>query len=204
MTRNRAVAALIVLTCIAAAWTFYRSRTPVPSPAFGGSEIDIALADRVHFMQTDPRWAAERLGGTTDRLAATGCTVASVAMAMTNLGHAIDPKDLNAALTAAGGFTEHGWLVWDAVERVTKGALRAGVHAAPSLDGMDACLQRGDYPIVKFLIGGVVQHWVVLVGKRGGEFLMRDPLIGEPDPVPLTRRTPVVLSVRCIGRVAPR
>ena len=121
-------------------------------------------------------------------------------MAMTNLGHTIDPGQLNAALIAESGFTPKGWLMWDAISRITKGAIRADIHEAPSLDGMDACLARGDYPIVKFLIGGVIPHWVQVVGKDKGTYFMRDPLIDEAAAIPLTRRTPIILSVRCIGR----
>jgi hypothetical protein len=118
-----------------------------------------------------------------------------------HLGYSIDPGQLSAALLTQDGFSQEGWLVWDAIGRVSKGSLRTEVHSEPSLDKLDACLARGDYPLVKFMIRGVIPHWVALVGKHRGTYFMRDPLIGEAAPSPLTRRTQVILSVRCIGRV---
>ncbi len=194
---------MLLLLVSAAALALLWYRTPRKGiPAFGGSALSVRLPDVAHFQQNDPRWAGDRLGNLDngDTLGSAGCMVASVATAMTNLGHATDPGKLNAALAAEGAFTPRGWLMWYAISRVSKGGMRAEVHADPSLAKLDACLARGDYPIVKFLIGGVIPHWVVLIGKHEGTYFMRDPLIDEPAPAPLTRRTQIILSVRCIGR----
>ena len=176
------------------------------APASGGSDLSIQLADNAHFQQDDPRWAAMPMGGSLvgDRLGPAGCTVTSVAMAMTNLGHPFDPGQLTTALNAENGFTQRSWLIWDAVPRVAKGAVRIDIHQEPALDKIDACLARGDYPVVKFYLYKIVPHWAVLVGKHQGTYFMRDPLIDEPNPVPLTRRTSVIYSVRCIGKANPR
>ena len=163
--------------------------------------------DRVHFRQGDPRWSANSLGALKNNgsLGKFGCTVASVAMAMTNLGHPTDPGRLNAELAAGSGFNRRGWLLWNKISQLTNGALRAEAYDAPSLEAMDACLMRGAYPIVKFTIGkgvfgGRTPHWVILVGKQGKTYFIRDPMSKDAEPVPLTRRTPVVLAVRCIGQ----
>jgi hypothetical protein len=190
--------ALVGLIVVAAAIMYWKRDQW--APAFGGSNISVQLTDTAHYQQNDPRWGNLRLGSANaETLAKAGCTISSVAMAMTNLGVPYDPGQLSTALTAEDGFTPQGLLKWDGISRVTKGKVRVDVHSAPSLDKLDACLARGDYPIVKFLIGGVIPHWVVLVGKHNGTYSMRDPLIDEPAPSPLTRRTPVILSVRCIG-----
>ena len=194
---------ILLLLVSAAALALLWHRSPRKGiPAFGGSALSVRLPDIARFQQNDPRWAADRLGNLDngDTLGAAGCVVASVATAMTDLGHAIEPGKLNAELAAEGGFTPRGWLMWSAISRVSKGEIRAEVHTEPSRERLDACLARGDYPIVKFLIGGVIPHWVVLVGKHEGTYFMRDPLIDEPAPAPLTRRTQIILSVRCIGR----
>jgi hypothetical protein len=171
-------------------------------PASGGSDLSVRLADNAHFQQDDPRWSAVPMGSPTgDKLGPAGCTVTSVAMAMTNLGHSFDPGQLTMALNADNGFTAQSWLVWSALPRVAKGGLRVTIHDKPSLDKIDACLARGDYPIVKFYLFKIIPHWAVLVGKQQGTYYMRDPLIDEPAPVPLTRRTPTIHAVRCIGRV---
>jgi hypothetical protein len=75
-------------------------------PAFGGSNINVQLPDNVHYMQNDLRWSQRRLGNpNANTLKAAGCTVASVAMAMSNLGFETDPGKLANALTAEEGFT---------------------------------------------------------------------------------------------------
>jgi hypothetical protein len=174
-------------------------------PASGGSDLSIRLADHAHFQQDDPRWAAMPMGDSFgDQLGPAGCTVTSVAMAMTNLGLPFDPGQLTTALNAENGFTQRSWLVWQALPRVAKGAVRIDIHEQPALDKIDACLARGDYPIVKFYLYKVIPHWAVLVGKHQGTYFMRDPLIDEPHPVPLTRRTSVIHSVRCFGKANAR
>lgn len=192
------VLTLVLTLVLAIAWMW---RPGVKgAPVSGGANFHVQLPDTVHFRQKDGRWAAHSLGGGQDNgsLGGYGCTVASVAIAMTNLGHPTDPGRLNADLTAKGGFTERGWLRWEAVGALTKGALRADVYDAPSLEAMDACLLHGGYPIVKFLIGGAFPHWVILVGKREGTYLVRDPLLDDAEPVPLSARASSVQSVRCV------
>lgn len=189
----------VVLATAALAWWRYWPHEKW-APAFGGSNLSVQLADNAHYQQNDPRWAANRLGNlNSETLAQAGCTISSVAMAMSNLGYPFDPGQLNAALAAEHSFTQQGWLMWDGISRATKGAIRTEIHEAPSLDRLDACLARGAYPIVKFRIMNVIPHWVVVVGKRDGTYFMRDPLIDEAAPSPLTRRTQKILSVRCIG-----
>ena len=195
------VEVLVGLGVIALIFWFWL-QPPVKSiPAFGGSPMRVQLADGARYFQRDARWVGQRLGGSADTVGSAGCAVTSVAMAMTNLGYPIDPGQLSGALTAKGGFTGDGWLVWDAVRRLSKKTLRVEVHEAPSLEKLDGCLAAGDYPLVKFMLKRGIPHWVLLVGKRDGTYFMRDPLLNEAAPSPLTRRTRVILSVRCIGRV---
>lgn len=194
------IALAVVLVGVLAAGLWWKARQPKGAHARGGANISAQLPDRVHFRQRDPRWAGDRLGGLDiGSMGGYGCTVSCAAMAMTNLGYPTDPGRLNAELAARGGFTEQGWLRWGKISELTNGALRAEVHDAPSLEAMDACLARGAYPIVKFMIYGMAPHWVILVGKRDGEYLVRDPLLDDPDPVTLSSQTSSVISVRCIG-----
>jgi hypothetical protein len=55
-------------------------------------------------------------------------------------------------------------------------------------------------PNADLATGKGMPHWVVLVGKQGKTYLIRNPMLKDAEPVPLTQRTPVVLSVRCIGQ----
>lgn len=197
----RLVGVLVAATVILAGLWLHDRYGEKSIPAFGGSNLSVKLPDKAQFQQADPRWSSARMGRPdANTLANAGCTVASVAMALTNLGYPFTPGELNAALTAEGGFTQRSWLVWDSVSRVTKGGVRIDIHREPSQDKLDACLARGDYPVVRFRIAQVIPHWVLVVGKHDGTYFIRDPGINEPEPVPLTRRTSVIYSVRCIGK----
>jgi len=185
------------------AWVLWQSRGRIPAPALGGQEMTRVLKDGYNYQQRDPRWSGQRLGqrehaGT---LGSHGCTVSAIANALSNLGMPITPGELNRRMSTVGGFNERGWLVWSALETASEGRARAQVFAKPSLSAVDHCLENGQYPIVKYLIGGVVQHWATVVGKQGRTYLIHDPLVDESGPIPLTSRTPIILSVRCIGAV---
>ena len=41
---------------------------------------------------------------------------------------------------------------------------------------MDEVLRQQQPIIVKVFINGVIPHWVLVVGKEGDDYLMRDPL----------------------------
>ena len=154
-----------------AAWIFYQARLQVPALAFGGEDLTILLKDTVHYMQNDPQWGAMLLANSerAGTIAGYGCTLSSVATAMTNLGHPISPAQLNEALVAEKGFTPEGLLVWSAVNKVSGGQLKVDVQNTPSREGVEACLKRGDYPRVKLLLGGDGQEWVTVGGKETGE-----------------------------------
>ncbi len=161
---------------------------------------DIRLPDKTHYLQNDPRWAGERLGGTDESLGQVGCTIASVAAALTNLGIAITPLELNTQLQNAGGYTSRGWLIWSAIEKVTVSKANVVAYRSPSHDNINACLNERNYPVVKFLINGVVPHWVLVVGREQGDYLVRDPLVTKTDAIKLSSRTSLILSHRCVRK----
>jgi len=199
----RLLAIVLICTGAIAAWVLWQSRGRIPAPALGGQDMTWKLKDGYNYQQRDPRWSGQRLGqrehaGT---LGSHGCTVSAIANALSNLGTPITPGELNQRMSAVGGFNERGWLVWGALEAASEGRVRAQVFAKPSLVAVDSCLADGQYPIVKYLIGGVVQHWATVVGKQGHTYWIRDPLVDESGPITLTSRTPIILSVRCIGAV---
>ena len=81
----------------------------------------LVLRDDVIFSQKDPRWAADRLGKTSDTMGSDGCLVTATSMALNNLGFQTNPKDLNQRLTSTDSYTDKGWLIWDGIRRVTEG-----------------------------------------------------------------------------------
>jgi hypothetical protein len=183
------------------AWRYRKARSPSAIAARGGRELHLRLPDPGHtFLQKDPRWAEDKLGSTAGTLGGYGCTICSVAMAATALGHPVTPQELNNRLRDSGGFTESGWLIWGALPKATSGAITATVTPRPTHADIDTALERGAYPIIKFILLTGISHWVIIVGKDGLDYLVRDPLVNEAEPVKLSSRTRWIESVRVIGR----
>lgn len=159
------------------------------------------LADNYAFRQDDARWGKLTIGTTTDSMRAYGCTISSVAMAASNLtGDEISPEHLMTKLTEEDGFTDRGWLIWGRLPAATDGRISARIHSQPDHGHIDRCMADGGYPVVKFLLGGQIVHWAVIVGTTEDDYLVRDPLQGSPQdpPLPLSDRTDKIHSVRCI------
>lgn len=159
------------------------------------------LTDDHIYRQDDARWADETIGETDDTLYAYGCTIASVAMAASNLtGQSISPKNLEENLSSHDGFTDRGWLIWDKVSKATDGAVTAKYYDQPSHTDIKTCMNNNGYPVVKIKLGGTVIHWALIVGTTKEDYLIRDPLVGTIDdpPIKLTSRSDQIYGVRCI------
>lgn len=203
--RHYAFIGLLVLVLVATSCVMLRTCWARIAPAIastGGKDLHIRLPDdgKTH-LQKDKRWAADQLGTSTGTLGSHGCLVSSVAMACSDLGVELTPKELNARLKKADGFQPQGWVVWNAIPRVTDQKLVADYHPTASHKVMDAALERGAYPVVKYFLLGGIQHWCVIVGKDGLEYLARDPLRDDEKPVKLSELTAKVYAVRVIRRV---
>ena len=162
------------------------------------------MPDGYAYRQDDRRWRADTIGETSDTLGAYGCTIASVAMATSNLTKTeITPQVLNAKLSEAGGFTDRGWLIWNKVTEATDGNVSAAYFDKPDHEDINQCMDAGGYPVIKIKLHQSIIHWVTIVGKSGDEYLIRDPLVGtETDlPIGLSSRSDKIHAVRCIKRV---
>ncbi len=145
-------------------------------PASGGENFNMAAIPTPHYLQKDPRWESDTIGGTSERLARVGCTVCSLAMALDHYGVSMTPKALNDYLKQNEGYTIHGWLKWNLVPSFTHGAVAMDYIGKPSHIRIDRALKDGQPVIAKVFINGIIPHWVLLVGKEQSEYLMRDPL----------------------------
>ena len=127
------------------------------------------------FRQGDPRWANEPLGPTDGTLGAEGCAVASAAMVLAAYGIDTDPRRLNKYLTTHEGYTERGWLYWEKAAEVGKGQVRHVYEDLPSYFLIDQNLLEGNPVIVRLRYPVGITHFVVVVGKEGLDYLIRDP-----------------------------
>ena len=142
-----------------------------------------------HFLQGDARWANEPLGNTPDSLRDVGCAVASAAMALSSLGIATDPGALNSFLQKTkGGYTLEGWIYWEKaaeVDPAKTAELLPHYEDLPSFFLMDWNLLRGNPVIARVRYPSGVTHFVLVCGKEGFDYLVRDP--GEGGAAGITR-----------------
>ncbi len=167
----------------------------------GGKYFDHRLEIAVPaFAQDDPRWSAVRLGVSTDTLGDEGCAVTSAAMVASIFGVKTDPQKLNDFLTRTGGLDNDGLIDWSMVASVAPDRLELAYNGCASFDIIDTSLLSGNPVIVVIPLQDGAYHFVVIVGKIGRNYLIRDPA-DSARPYPLCRRTDKISSI-CIFRSA--
>ena len=137
--------------------------------------------------QRDTRWASHKLGYSYYTIGGYGCLITAISMILNWYGKSTDPAQLNDALVRVGGFTGAN-LYWNAIAQVPAGCLSwqrlstATIFPAP-LHEIDALL-ADDVPVLvhvdfNFPTPAVEQHWVLIVGKSGSDYIINDPWTGE-------------------------
>lgn len=171
-------------------WTAVR-----PLPMSGGLYFPATMEiPGPHFLQGDPHWGGDTLGDTAESLAEVGCAVASAAMTLASRGVKTDPGRLNAFLQKTeGGYTLEGWIYWEKAaeydpERLS--GLLPHYEDAPSHFLIDWNLLRGNPVIARVRYPSGITHFIVICGKRGFEYLVRDPGEGGREGVTLLSKFP--------------
>jgi len=93
-----------------------------------------------------------------------------------------DPARLNDYLSATGGYTEEGWIYWEAAANLAPGIVQKAYEDAPSYFLIDWNLIRGNPVIVRVRPVGDTTHFVVISGKRGFDYLIQDPMEADGTP----------------------
>jgi hypothetical protein len=127
------------------------------------------------FLQGDPRWSHDRLGDTPGTLGGEGCAVSSASMVLGHYGMSIDPRRLNRFLREHNGYEGKGWLRWESAADFTPGLVEKAYEDLPSFLRIDWNLLHGNPVIVRIRRPDGITHFVVIVGKRGLDYLIRDP-----------------------------
>ena len=189
----------LALLAVLAFW-YLRGRNSSPIAAAGGTAFtNFAALPTPHYLQRDPQWKDDTIGSG-ETLAKVGCTVSSLAMALESYGVAFTPGTLNAALKTNGGYTRRGWLVWSAVEKISDGKASVRALDKPTHADLDAALQARQPVLVKVFIDKIIPHWVLISGKDGTNYLMRDPLDETKSLQPLTSYGSEVYGVRIVEK----
>jgi len=156
------------------------------------------------FAQDDPRWGDQLLGNTIDTLGQQGCAITSAAMVLHAYGVDTDPQRLNAFLTTHGGFVGDGLLVWERAADIAGGQVQKAYEDLPSYSLIDANILKGNPVIVRLHLRNGTMHFVVIVGKQGWDYLIRDPA-RDPDygVYPLRKITGRIEALRFYEVVPP-
>jgi hypothetical protein len=192
-----------LMILLAATWVLFK-RTPQPVhsiPPIGGiSDGRFDFSVTPIFLQTDARWANNEIGGSRETLRAVGCTICSVSMALAHYGIEMRPDELNEQLKTKQGFTEQGWLKWNTVAEVTQQKIRIEIPARLSHQAIDNALKAEQPVLAKILLGGKIQHWVLIVGKSDQEYLIKDPLGDGRTLDPLSKFGSDIFAIRIVAK----
>jgi hypothetical protein len=177
------VVTVIVLVLVGASaavyvdWTWKRKLSPRGGRPFL-TRVELQVPS---FQQGDDRWRDDSLGGVPENgtLGGEGCAVAAAAMVFKFYGIDVDPQQLNWFLTATGGFTEQGWVYWDRAAWFAPDRVRHVYEDLPSYQLIDSNIAHGNPVIVRVRLGSGITHFVVIAGKDGFDYLVRDPGAGS-------------------------
>ena len=168
---------LIAVASFAAVWSGRRFKEQWFAIAARGGESFVRPAlSTAHYRQHDPRWAEERIGGFGESMGSVGCTLCSLAMALDYYDVKVPPKELNEFLKANEGYNPRGWLRWNSVDKVSGGRVTVEYMGRPNHTVIDGAVKNAQPVLAKVYINAIVPHWVLIVGKEGQDYLMRDPL----------------------------
>ena len=174
------VLAVFLLLSVAAGvgwhgWNDYQFGKRPLSPSggwyfFGRTELQVPL-----FLQGDDRWANDHLGTSPRTMAQVGCAVTSAAMVMKFYGLDTDPGRLNTFLLANGGYDDNNDLRWEGPAVLAPTRVRHVYEDLPSYELIDSNLRQGNPVIVRLNLPSGWTHFVVIMGKQGFNYLIRDP-----------------------------
>lgn len=171
-----ALALLLLLLAVAIAWVECDWHAKRPLAPCGGRyffrRIELPVPQ---FFQADEKWRGDLLGATDGTLGAQGCAVASVAMVFKFYGIDTDPQRMNWFLDVADGYTPQGWLYWEKAAGLAPDRVKHVYEDLPSYHLIDSNLARGNPVIVRLRFKNGVTHFVVIAGKQGWDYLIRDP-----------------------------
>lgn len=138
----------------------------------------------VSYSQNDPKWKNDRLGfgaQESETIGYVGCALTSVAITLSGHGFTITPKDLNQKLKNVNGFVGSG-IRWHSVSQlfpqIRLNSLIACNDTPAPLAQIDAALAAGQPAIVcvdSTPAPGLLTHYVVLIARKGDDYLMLDP-----------------------------
>ncbi len=167
------VLAVVVVGGSAGGWYWCGKRVLPPAGGMyypGRLELKVPL-----FLQGDPAWGHDYLALAPRTLGQVGCAVSSAAMVMKFYGIDTDPGRLNMFLRGSGGYDENNDLRWEGPVAMAPAVFEKAYEDLPSYYLIDSNLYRGNPVIVRLHLPSGWTHFVVIMGKQGFDYLIRDP-----------------------------
>ena len=129
------------------------------------------------FRQNDPKWGKDQLGPSEDdTIGSAGCAISSAAMVLASYGIDTDPQRLNKFLVENDGYTPQAWLKWEGAAAMAPDRVQHVYEDLPTYYLIDKNLSEGNPVIVRLRYPeGRPTHFVVIAGKQGYDYLIRDP-----------------------------
>lgn len=142
-----------------------------------------------YFSQKAIEWAKKKLGtSTVATIGSDGCLLCVVATVLNYFGKDTTPDRLNDDITRVKGWYKACRLIYGSISDIYpdisvdwNNYIECADVGAP-LDKIDAILKSKRIPIVKvdYTPGGSVnEHWVGIIGKEDGNYLIVDPIDGS-------------------------
>ena len=179
MKRLLAIVVLVLTLAASGLYVHWTWKRPL-SPSGGRYYFQRVELPVPSFRQGDERWRVDPIGGVPENgtLGSVGCAVAAAAMVFQSYGIETDPQQLNWFLTEKDGYTDRGWLYWERAAWWAPDRVQHVYEDLPSYHLIDSNLARGNPVIVRVRYSSGVTHFVVIAGKEGFDYLVRDPGAG--------------------------
>ena len=167
-----------LLVCLVAVGTtggiyeFGKRQLPPSGGCYFARRVELPVA---LYLQGDPAWGQDQLGQSVHTIGQVGCAMTSAAMVMKFYGIDTDPGRLNVFLRENGGYDEDNDLRWEGPTALAPDQVRHKYEDLPSYYLMDSNLLHGNPVIVRLRLSNGITHFVVVMGKEGFDYLIRDP-----------------------------
>lgn len=122
-----------------------------------------------YYNQRDSQWGNQLIGSSSENVANVGCLITSMAMIASHNGKSLTPSQIAASTTPFFGSTAYMLQAPWTVNGVTMNRTRLG----SSVSLIDQELAAGR-PVIVGIYGGP-DHFLVIKGKEGGDYIMHDP-----------------------------
>ncbi|MDZ4229058.1 MAG: C39 family peptidase [Patescibacteria group bacterium] len=147
-----------------------------------------------YYNQRDGQWGNQTIGASDSSMAGYGCLVTSMAMIASHYGKSLTPGQIAASTSPFFGSTAYMLQGNWSAAGVTMNRTRLG----SSLSIIDEELNAGR-PVIVGIYGGP-DHFLVIKGKEGGDYIMHDPFPAGGADLKFTAKYPLS-AISSVDRV---